>query len=152
MVSRGVTICVSCIERFMGSSKWKWSSISPWSGDFGVSRAHACYYAVVRNALGKGSDLPHYLQLGCSRDNAAWCASYLHFCHLADTFIQTDIQMRTIEAIKTNKRAIVLVYVTLSGHVFVICCLLQKVYNILCNFNFYIFNIDWVRSCQRLKS
>ncbi len=28
------------------------------------------------------------------------------FSHLADTFIQSDLQMRTIEAIKTNKRAI----------------------------------------------
>ncbi len=34
---RGVTIRVSCIERFTGSSKWKWSSLSPWSGDFGVN-------------------------------------------------------------------------------------------------------------------
>ena len=29
------------------------------------------------------------------------------FCHLADAFIQSDLQMRTIEAIKTNKRAII---------------------------------------------
>ncbi len=29
----------------------------------------------------------------------------LHFSHLADAFIQSDLQMRTIEAIKTNKRA-----------------------------------------------
>ncbi len=28
------------------------------------------------------------------------------FSHLADAFIQRDLQMRTIEAIKTNKRAI----------------------------------------------
>ncbi len=27
------------------------------------------------------------------------------FSHLADTFIQSDLQMRTIEAMKTNKRA-----------------------------------------------
>ncbi len=27
------------------------------------------------------------------------------FSHLADAFIQRDLQMRTIEAIKTNKRA-----------------------------------------------
>ncbi len=32
----------------------------------------------------------------------------LHFhLHLADAFIQSDLQMRTIEAIKTNKRAII---------------------------------------------
>ncbi len=30
---------------------------------------------------------------------------HLHFSHLADAFIQSDLQMRTIEAIKTNKRA-----------------------------------------------
>ncbi len=29
------------------------------------------------------------------------------FCYLADTFIQSDLQMRTIEVIKTNKRAII---------------------------------------------
>ncbi len=29
------------------------------------------------------------------------------FCYLADAFIQSDLQMRTIEAIKTNKRAII---------------------------------------------
>ncbi len=29
------------------------------------------------------------------------------FSHLADAFIQSDLQMRTIEAIKTNKRAII---------------------------------------------
>ncbi len=27
------------------------------------------------------------------------------FSHLADAFIQSDLQMRTLEAIKTNKRA-----------------------------------------------
>ncbi len=30
---------------------------------------------------------------------------HTHFSHLADTFIQSDLQMRTIETIKTNKRA-----------------------------------------------
>ncbi len=30
---------------------------------------------------------------------------HLHFSHLADTVIQSDSQMRTIEAIKINKRA-----------------------------------------------
>ncbi len=55
--ARGVTIRISCIERFTGSSKWKWSSLSPWSGDFGVNRARACRYLVVWNALGEGSDL-----------------------------------------------------------------------------------------------
>ncbi len=29
------------------------------------------------------------------------------FCYLADTFIQSDLQMRTIEAININKRAII---------------------------------------------
>ncbi len=29
----------------------------PWSGDFGVSRACACHYVAVWNALGKGSDI-----------------------------------------------------------------------------------------------
>ncbi len=29
------------------------------------------------------------------------------FCYLADAFIQSDLQMRTIEAIKTSKRAII---------------------------------------------
>ncbi len=29
------------------------------------------------------------------------------FSNLADAFIQSDLQMRTIEAIKTNKRAII---------------------------------------------
>ncbi len=56
-MSRGVTIRVSCIKRFTGSSKWKWSSLSPWSGDFGVNRARACRYLVVWNALGEGSNL-----------------------------------------------------------------------------------------------
>ncbi len=28
------------------------------------------------------------------------------FCYLADTFTQSDLQMRTIEEIKANKRAI----------------------------------------------
>ncbi len=55
--SRSVTMHVSCIERFTGSSKWKWSSLSPWSGDFGVNRARACHYVVVWNTLGEGSDL-----------------------------------------------------------------------------------------------
>ncbi len=57
IIIRGVTIRVSCIERFTGSSKWKWSSLSPWSGDFGVNRARVCRYLVVWNALGEGSDL-----------------------------------------------------------------------------------------------
>ncbi len=39
------------------NSKWKWSSLSPWSGDFGVSRARACHYVVIWNALGEGSDV-----------------------------------------------------------------------------------------------
>ncbi len=39
------------------NSKWKWSSLSHWSGDFGVSRAHACRYVVVCNELGEGSDV-----------------------------------------------------------------------------------------------
>ncbi len=30
---------------------------------------------------------------------------FILFSHLADAFIQSDLQMRTIEAIKTNKRA-----------------------------------------------
>ncbi len=30
---------------------------------------------------------------------------YITFSHLADTFIRSDLQMRTLEAIKTNKRA-----------------------------------------------
>ncbi len=30
---------------------------------------------------------------------------YITFSHLADASIQSDLQMRTIEAIKTNKRA-----------------------------------------------
>ncbi len=55
--TRGVMIRVSCVERFRGSSKWKWSSLSPWSGDFGVSRACACHYVVVWNALDDGSYL-----------------------------------------------------------------------------------------------
>ncbi len=29
------------------------------------------------------------------------------FCYLAEAFIQSDLQMRRIEAIKTNKRAII---------------------------------------------
>ncbi len=33
-----------------------------------------------------------------------WRNLALHL-HLADTFIQSDLPMRTIEAIKTNKRA-----------------------------------------------
>ncbi len=39
------------------NSKWKWLSISPWSGDFGVRRAHACHYVVIWNELGKGRDV-----------------------------------------------------------------------------------------------
>ncbi len=31
-------------------SKWKWSSLSPCSGDFGVNRACACHYFVIWNA------------------------------------------------------------------------------------------------------
>ncbi len=31
----------------------------------------------------------------------------LKFCYLAEAFIQNDLQMRTIEAIKLNKRAII---------------------------------------------
>ncbi len=31
----------------------------------------------------------------------------LHFSHLADAFIQSDLQMRTMEAMKTNKRAMI---------------------------------------------
>ncbi len=38
-------------------SKWKWSSLSPCSVDFEVSRTHVCHYVVVWNALCKGSDL-----------------------------------------------------------------------------------------------
>ncbi len=30
---------------------------------------------------------------------------YLHFSHLVDAFMQSDLQMRTIEAIKTNNRS-----------------------------------------------
>ncbi len=32
---------------------------------------------------------------------------YITFSHLADAFIQSNLQMRTIEAIKTNKRAVI---------------------------------------------
>ncbi len=32
---------------------------------------------------------------------------HLHYSHLADTFIQSDLQMRTMEAIKINKRAMI---------------------------------------------
>ncbi len=32
---------------------------------------------------------------------------YITFSHLADAFIQSDLQTRTIEAIKTNKRAMI---------------------------------------------
>ncbi len=39
------------------NSKFQWSSLFPWSGDFGVNRACACNYFIVWNALGKGSDL-----------------------------------------------------------------------------------------------
>ncbi len=39
------------------------------------------------------------------------CVIYIYiiftFSHLADAFIQSDLHMRTIEAIKTNKRAII---------------------------------------------
>ncbi len=31
----------------------------------------------------------------------------LKFSHLADAFIQSDLQMRTMEAIKINKRAMI---------------------------------------------
>ncbi len=34
-------------------------------------------------------------------------SSWLTFTYLADAFIQSDLQMRTIEAIKTNNRAII---------------------------------------------
>ncbi len=32
---------------------------------------------------------------------------YITFSHLADAFIQIDLQMRTMEAIKINKRAMI---------------------------------------------
>ncbi len=32
---------------------------------------------------------------------------YITLCHLVDTFIQNDLQMRTIEAIQINKRAMI---------------------------------------------
>ncbi len=31
----------------------------------------------------------------------------IQFCYLAEAFIQNDLQMKTIEAIKINKRAII---------------------------------------------
>ncbi len=31
--------------------------------------------------------------------------NYITFSHLADAFIQSDLQMRTLEVIKTNKKA-----------------------------------------------
>ncbi len=34
-------------------------------------------------------------------------AKYITFSHLAETFIKSDLQMRTIEAIKINKRAMI---------------------------------------------
>ncbi len=55
---RGVTVRIS--NSSQASSKWKWSSLSPWSGDFGVSRACVCAHW---NALGKGSDLISSLSL-----------------------------------------------------------------------------------------
>ncbi len=39
-----------------------------------------------------------------------WIWIYIYtftFSHLADTFIQSDLQMRTMEAIKINKRAMI---------------------------------------------
>ncbi len=54
---RGGTVLVSNRTVHEANSKWKWSSLSPWSGDFGVSRAPACHYLVVWNALGKGRDV-----------------------------------------------------------------------------------------------
>ncbi len=38
------------------------------------------------------------------KDNSV---STFTFSHLADAFIQSDLQMRTIEAIKINKRAMI---------------------------------------------
>ncbi len=32
---------------------------------------------------------------------------YITFSHLADAFIQSDLQMRTMEAIKINKKAMI---------------------------------------------
>jgi len=45
------------------------------------------------------------------------------FCYLADAFIQSDVQMRTTEAIKTNKRAIICK-----------CCISILLYHIYFNF------------------
>ncbi len=68
--NRGVTIRVSCIERFTGSSKWKWSSLSPWSGDFGVNRAP------------KPWDVPVTMQHGVSQQMSLFkCQMSFYFCY-----------------------------------------------------------------------
>ncbi len=55
LCSRDGSIRVSVPFGSRTNSKWKWSSLSHWSGDFGVSRA--CHYVGVWNALGEGSDV-----------------------------------------------------------------------------------------------
>ncbi len=42
---------------------------------------------------------------GIYNNNNIYITFTFTFSHLADAFIQSDLQMRTLEAIKTNKRA-----------------------------------------------
>jgi len=53
--------------------------VEPLKWDFGVSRAPVCHYVAVWNTLDEGAMkdnvIPHYFNLGCSQDNAAWCPS-----------------------------------------------------------------------------
>ncbi len=89
---RGVTIRVSCIERFTGSSKWKWSSLSPWSGDFGVNRARACHYVVVWNALGEGSVISSLSSAGMFPwQRSTVCVSRCHWLNVKCIFIVVSI-------------------------------------------------------------
>ncbi len=57
LILRNGSVHVSVPFGSRTNSKCKWSSLSHWSGDFGVSRARACHYVVVWNALDEGSDV-----------------------------------------------------------------------------------------------
>ncbi len=61
------------------------------------------------------------------------------YTYLADIFIQIDLQMKTIEAFKTNKICIFLFIFYIDSHAHDHLC--RKVHNIVCLAGFLLFSI-----------
>ncbi len=89
-------------------------------------------------------------------ENDLYIYIYITLCHLVDTFIQNDLQMRTIEAIQINKRAMICkciyYYYFILYKIFminiIITFLLWGMTKMLCKNIHHLFKLDygWLRN------